>query len=227
MSPLRRITCPEDLFHPTADHPVETIANLDAVAVHDNGEPLVDLRFACPTLLFAEKRLFARQSVAERLNIAQMWLTHHHAPCRLWIREAYRDTVRQQRYHLLARRIARLMHPFWSREMIRELANKYVAAHDAFSPPPHATGGAIDVNLYLTPILVAPMGTRSFPAAHRDYPLVTPEERGHRMVLRNAMEYAGFSNYEEEWWHWSYGDSGWALRTHQPTAFYDRVPPPR
>ena len=42
------------------------------------------------------------------------------------------------------------------------------------------------------------------------------------------MTEAGFSNCYDEWWHWSYGDAGWARRLCLPHAIYGLVanPPP-
>jgi D-alanyl-D-alanine dipeptidase len=49
------------------------------------------------------------------------------------------------------------------------------------------------------------------------------ECRTNRLILIRAMEAAGFTNYLGEWWHWSYGDQGWALRVGSPNAFYGPV----
>jgi hypothetical protein len=37
------------------------------------------------------------------------------------------------------------------------------------------------------------------------------------------MESTGLTNYVGEWWHWSYGDQGWALRVGSPVAYYGAV----
>jgi len=42
--------------------------------------------------------------------------------------------------------------------------------------------------------------------AHPDYAGGTVEERAHRNLLRAAMEAAGFTVYENEWWHFDYRD---------------------
>jgi len=38
------------------------------------------------------------------------------------------------------------------------------------------------------------------------------------------LDLTGLTNYLGEWWHWSYGASGWALRVGAKTALYDRLP---
>ena len=49
---------------------------------------------------------------------------------------------------------------------------------------------------------------------------ISAEAAAHRAVLGAAMTAAGFINYPTEWWHWSYGDRYWALRTGAPAALY-------
>jgi D-alanyl-D-alanine dipeptidase len=38
---------------------------------------------------------------------------------------------------------------------------------------------------------------------------------------------AGFSNCHEEYWHYSFGDAAWALRTGSPYCFYGLIEAPR
>jgi D-alanyl-D-alanine dipeptidase len=229
----RRIVAPEDLFAPIAGHPVETIANLDAIPITDNGEPLVDLRAACPGIRVEPRvdvwgwrnlTLWARQGVAERLNAAQRYLDAHHPGQTLIIVDAHRSAGQQARMHRICRLLFRLTHPTWPSALVREAANRLVATPDAVHPPPHTTGGAVDVYLRGPdgrPVFVGGAGFRPSTALTA-YPHLDDETRQYRAVLCEAMNAAGFSNYEEEWWHWSWGDSGWALRTNQPAAFYGR-----
>ncbi len=53
---------------------------------------------------------------------------------------------------------------------------------------------------------------------------LSPEARANRKLLIDALSAAGLTNYTGEWWHWSYGDSGWALRIGAKSALYDRLP---
>jgi D-alanyl-D-alanine dipeptidase len=36
---------------------------------------------------------------------------------------------------------------------------------------------------------------------------------------------AGITNYPSEYWHWSYGDQGWAYRGGEPNALYGAITP--
>lgn len=53
-----------------------------------------------------------------------------------------------------------------------------------------------------------------------------PEDLFHSLETINNLNAIPFLEcdealvYEEEWWHWSFGDSGWALRTGAAHAVY-------
>ena len=53
---------------------------------------------------------------------------------------------------------------------------------------------------------------------------LSPDAQANRKLLIHTLEKTGLTNYTGEWWHWSYGDSGWALRVKAPRALYDRLP---
>jgi D-alanyl-D-alanine dipeptidase len=220
----------EDLYALTPTHPVETITNLDKIAIQENGEPFVDLRVACPCLVIqplasGKRSLFARAAVARRLNEAQSFLKESAPGYQIVVVDAWRPMSQQRFWHNLFKLLFRVRHPFWPRFLVREAANKYVAAPDSLAPPPHSTGGAVDVRLQGPDGKLVSMGPRTPDACRTAYSNLSPVQKQNRDRLYAALEAAGFSNYEEEWWHWSYGDSGWALRTNQPCAFYGQQNP--
>ena len=51
--------------------------------------------------------------------------------------------------------------------------------------------------------------------SHHWTPLITQEQTDNRMILRNAMERAGFVAYEGEWWHYTLGNEPY------PDTFFD------
>ncbi len=75
----------------------------------------------------------------------------------------------------------------------------------------HSRGATIDLTLLRCDAQggeCAPldMGTRfDFfdPLAHTDAPGATPQQRGNRHLLREAMTQEGFRNYPQEWWHYT------------------------
>ncbi len=206
---------------------------LDAVVIIDNGEPLVDfLKDAPPQLVFAPTHPvfeiarvhLARQSMARMLHEAARALP---AGLRLQIVEAYRpiETQRLMFAHALQR--ARERFPNSDEETIVREAGRYSAPPDAITPPPHITGGAVDLGIidengerldFISPFEM--MDQKQ--AAMHARGLSEIAERN-RALLRSVLEPTGLTNYADEWWHWSYGDNGWALRVGAPHAIYDKI----
>jgi zinc D-Ala-D-Ala dipeptidase len=207
---------------------------LGRVRIVDNGEPLVDFLAACPGLRFAAQHpLFdyprvhlARRRVAEMLCRAQSLLP---AGIELEIVEGWRSPAAQRLMYEHTYNEYRRRHPEWPESMVRRQTNRYSAPPDAPTPPPHVTGGAVDLHL------VGPDGARldmTSPfdpldrrAAAMDARGLSDSARRNRAILSEALTGVGLTSYPAEWWHWSYGDSGWALRTGRDTAIYDRIAP--
>src|SRR5207302_5257516 len=117
----------------------------------------------------------------------------------------------------------RRRHPDWSEVSLKRLVNRFSAPPDLPRiPPPHTTGGALDLNL----VNAAGEGLDfSSPFELTDRSAVAMAVRGlseaaraNRRVLAEALNNAGLTDYAPERWHWSYGDQGWALRTWQRCA---------
>lgn len=94
---------------------------------------------------------------------------------------------------------------------------QFVAAPvaDPLRPPPHRTGGAVDVYLVDEAGVELPMGTAPDAAQTKSvtrYFEDVPQEpfTTNRRLLWHAMTSAGFANYPGEWWHFEYGNQRWA-----------------
>jgi len=127
----------------------------------------------------------------------------------------------------------------WSRaleEVQREVGRFWAPPSDNLcTPPPHSTGGAID--LTLADALGAPLamggeidaiGPESLPDHHASSAKSNPQSsealwHRRRCTLRAAMNHAGFVRHPNEWWHFSYGDQLWAWKTAASMAIYGRV----
>jgi D-alanyl-D-alanine dipeptidase len=211
----------------------EPLIKLRAVPIHENGEPLVDPRTLSPRIHFALKHpKFAemprtpkvRKHVAEMLARAAQSLPDN---VDLTIIEGFRPLAQQRfMYEQLKAEIA-ARHPEWGRATLHRITNQMSAPPDDKCPPPHSTGGAVDLNLcdartgeFLD--LCAPLtwDETSAPTKTRG---LSPAAQAGRDLLVRVLEAAGLTNYAGEWWHWSYGDSGWALRTGAPAAVYNRL----
>jgi acetyl esterase/lipase len=85
----------------------------------------------------------------------------------------------------------------------------------------HNRGCAVDLSIYeLATGREVPMTGGYDEMSERSYPTYTggtTEQRGHRDLLRAAMEKQGFTVYETEWWHFDYKD--WPHYAIQNVAF--------
>jgi D-alanyl-D-alanine dipeptidase len=199
------------------------IGRLCRVPTVDNGEPLVDLRQECPGLVVIACPTFARASIARLLNDAQALLPAGH---RLRVSTALRTFEQQADGYWRHFQKLQEQHPEWPLSILRRQANKFWHPPDTRAVPGHCTGGAVDVTL-LGPdgepldMTSARREGRSTDATYSAD--LTETARAHRALLIRVMTLAGFSNCYDEWWHWSYGDAGWASRLNRPHALYGKV----
>lgn len=214
--------------------PAEPVSVLKSIPIIECGEPLVDYLKAIPELLNDEpvfayhRETLLRQSVVERLAKAVQATPPEF---KLIILEGWRGLHIQQRMYLTALEHWRKRHPDWSDVALRRAANRFTAPPDyPRVPPPHTTGGALDIGLRRAD------GSRcdfhspyersdplSFPT---DAKSLSEKARFHRDLLRSILHEAGITNYPSEYWHFSYGDQGWAYRGGHPNAIYGPVEPP-
>ncbi len=114
--------------------------------------------------------------------------------------------------------------PNLSEEALKEKANIFIA-NPYKQGSGHQTGAALDVTLCDKKGNELDMGTkwREFNEKTTTFsqsPLLTETQRKNRKILYDAMIIAGFVNYFEEWWHYSYGDIEWAVITHIGKTLY-------
>lgn len=205
---------------------------LDAVAIEECGEPLVDFLALAPTLVFAPQHPvfefprvhLLRESVAQMLAVAAQNVP---AGLRLQIVEGYRPIAVQRAHFAHALEEAKKRFPDADEATIAREAGRYSAPPDAKTPPPHLTGGAVDLELigengerldFTSPFDI--LDQKSAAMAARGLSEVAEKNRA---LLRRVLEPTGLTNYADEWWHWSYGDNGWALRVGAKSALYDKI----
>jgi D-alanyl-D-alanine dipeptidase len=217
---------------PQINHYGEPVEELVKIPTEDNGEPLVDIFAVCPQLAWMEKSIrfdfprsgLAREGVARMLAHAQSLLPTGY---RLQIVGAFRPfEIQKLMYETVSQEI-REKHPDWSEELVVEYVNVFSAPPIWDTPPPHTTA-APSIWAFSTPKaivldMVSPyeMGWDSAPTYIEG---LTDEARRNRDLLIRVLTEAGLTNFPGEWWHWSWGEPGWALRTGYPVALYGAVP---
>lgn len=211
----------------------EPVSALKSIPIVECGESLVNYLEACPLLLHDEpvfdyhRETLLRESVVTRLCRAAEALPKEY---RLVVLEGWRGRHIQHRMYLRSLDYWRERHPEWSEAAVRRVANRFTAPiNHPKVPPPHSTGGALDIGLryadgsrcdFHTPFERA--DPRSFPT---DAKGLSREARQHRDLLRSVLREVDITNYPSEYWHFSYGDQGWAYRGGHDHAVYASIEP--
>lgn len=211
-----------------------------ACAVQECGEELVDIpeaefpRFSPHAYLSQDapygkvSPFFIRCGVLERLRGAQRSLRQRKPDWNLKIFDGFRP-MRVQRYlvdlEFEKRKKARKIEGDeisveLREEIFREIYQIFAKPDDdPRAITPHSTGGAVDVTLVDASGEEVAMGSEidAYP------PLCLPSHfqssssreemlfHEHRRLLEEIMTQNGFRRLPQEWWHFSYGDPGWAV----------------
>lgn len=209
----------------------EPVSDLRRVPIRDCGEPLVDFT-QIPHVLLGVPRFdyrretLVREGLATRLAQAAAALP---AGYNLAVIEGWRAPHIQKRLYRMVWNRFREANPDWSDVRLRRFVNRFTAPMNDRVPPPHTTGGAIDVELVDddgAPIdLVSPYERRDIKCFAFAAPGLSDQARQNRQILHDVLANAGVTNYPSEFWHYSYGDQGWAYRGELPHAVYGPITP--
>jgi D-alanyl-D-alanine dipeptidase len=230
-----------------------------AIPIHDDGEPLEELP---PELLRLEPHPYAslgapygegaspfrlRSGVIRRLQAAQEALLQEEEGWRLAIFDAWRP-VAVQRFMVAhsieaecrARGFDRAGASASALQEVEEAVARFWAppSTDPATPPPHSTGGAVDLTLADAsgrPLgmggEIDAIGPVSEPDHFAEAATADPGSeaalwQGRRDRLAAVMAGAGFARHPNEWWHFSHGDQLWAWGSGEPAARYGRTGEP-
>ncbi|MGQ9871234.1 M15 family metallopeptidase [Leptodesmis sp.] len=183
---------------------------------------------------------YVRQGVLERLLNAQSQLQKSHPGWKIQIFDAYRPLAVQQFMvdHTFAevlqqKRLTESELTELERAAILELVYEFWALPDPdpAKPPPHSTGGAVDITLVDATAQVVDMGSPIDELSPRSYPnhfatsKNAPEQtyHAHRELLNWVMTQAGFQRHPGEWWHFCYGDQMWAWLMNQADSTFAAI----
>lgn len=210
-----------------------------AVPIEECFEHLIDIRSKpglqygpppeCPETAYDYTLM--RTGVYRRLCRAQKCL-----PDGVFIRlyEAYRSLDVQQMLFAQEQARVRQRAPHLYDDDVFEEATRLVSAvrfpDGSYSIPPHNTGAAVDVELvdWAGQALDFGMDIHRWNEADPDLCLTDAKglsEQAHenRQLLLRVMTEAGFVNYPQEWWHFSYGDRYWAYICGRSHAIYGGI----
>jgi D-alanyl-D-alanine dipeptidase len=212
--------------------PTEPVSEVCRVPIREVGEPMVDV-LTLSNRIFLDRPRFdykreslLRLGVAERLALAAERLP---AGFSFGLIEGWRPPFIQERMFRATWQHMAERYPHLSDAELRPIAETYTAPMDETVPPPHTTGGAFDIALYRDEEpcdMSSPFEWRDPDCFAYDAEGLSDLARFNRSVLAGAFEGTGITNYPSEFWHWSYGDQGWAYRGGHPAALYAAIEPP-
>ena len=117
--------------------------------------------------------------------------------------------------------------------LVKKKVEKFWAypSFDERCPPPHSTGGALDITLADKYGNIIDMGSdidqmddKSKPDFYKniksDEAIIWNDRRN---LLKEIMVKYEFVQHPNEWWHFSYGDQLWAWKNKKPNAFYGKI----
>ena len=225
------------IHHPYMDIPIPDLSSLRARKAEYKSMPIrpvaegcvvVNDRFLCRSYYWhydprppgAMEEILLRTSVVEKLLRIEWQLLP--LGLRLIIQEGYRPISVQdfvQGYSVTKQ--LRKENPNLSDGQIVELAKQFAASANGnvqTSPPPHLTGGAVDLNLvYIDSYEQVDMAKKlglfstAYPDSLESVDIEGIEEaRRFRRLLYWMLFYENMVTNPTEWWHASYGDQLWA-----------------
>lgn len=202
----------------------EPIAALNRIPEVESDEPLVDLAEFAPSVVIMRPSVlpWLRKTVALMLEQAAQNMPEG---MKIGVVDAWRPFERQQKIYDSLCRFLLEVKPDISHTQMRRTVCRWVAPTDQKAPPGHTTGAAVDINLIDSngEVIDVTSPYERLESAPTYVFGLTPEAHSNRMLLVNTMLDVGFSNCRDEWWHYSYGDAGWAVRLDQAECFYGRI----
>lgn len=197
------------------------------VRIEECGEPIVALPKKDFIVLGDDAFAFGRKGVVGRLyQVDKSLRTEGY---RLGIYEVLRDQATQ-----LSRReneycVIKSEHPEYDETRVKAVLDSRVSNITSSDTGGHQTGGAVDCTLCSADGTPLDMGTEYLgfnDKTRTAYRHLTDAQRRNRQILCRAMQSAGFVNFPNEWWHFSYGDKMWAAYSHNSVAIYGSVTMP-
>ncbi len=189
---------------------------------------------------------YIRQGVLDKLIRAQEYLQELYPGWQIQIFDAYRPVEVQQYmvdYTFGETVISRgldiaTLSSVQKDEILQAVYQIWaIPSFDLKTPPPHSTGGAIDITLVDARGNLVDMGSPIDEMSDQSLPeyfvgSTEPEFRQyqhHRQILHQIMTHVGFYRHPAEWWHFSIGDQLWAWLNNQADplhpipAYYGRA----
>ncbi len=197
------------------------------VTVKEDHSPLISLQDSDFNLIFEKSiqknyRYLVRKGVFEKIGRISKLLDNQGK--KLIIRSAWRSFEHQQKLWDQKASYMKEKHPEKTIEEINEIVSKFIAPKKQST---HSTGGAVDALIYdLQTKRVLDFGTND--GLHIDlnekcypkHPDISEEAKKNRKLLMKLFEDEDFVCDHKEYWHFDYGNIGWAVEKNKEYACY-------
>lgn len=224
----------------TQSRPIPPYEAMRVMPIVENKETLVPILDVSPRIVglmsrqrmvyegIDQPKLLLRQTIADKLLRVLDQIENNYG---LGIFDAYRPNTVQQLWFEAELKKIQTSHQSWSMERCVDEVKRWLspAQSDSTLPPsPHSTGGAIDLTIVRLEDAVIPIDMGSDygkwnSRSWTDSQEISRSARDNRIQLRKLMASVGMANYPGEWWHYSWGDSFWAVTTGSEQAVYGRI----
>ena len=171
-------------------------------------------------------RILVRESVYEKLKLAQKKLQAKNPNFTLYVTYGYRSLkIQTERFLKILANVNSSFFP--NPSDLYEEAHRFVAVPTVAG---HPTGGAIDITIKNSQTdKFLDFGSKQYDYSTKDCYVFTPNitkvQKGNRTLLRNMLIDVGFAPFDGEWWHFSYGDREWAFYNDESQAIYSQLDP--
>lgn len=198
--------------------------------IKENGERLVSLLDTGFKLIFEPSimegyKYLVRQAIVEKIGRISEALDKQNKT--LIIRSAWRSFEHQRKLWNNKLMFLQKEHPEESLEQLRELVAHFIAPEHLST---HATGGAVDALIYdRNTESVLDFGTNKghnidlTELCYPHHPDISDQARENRRLLMRLFEKEEFICDLKEYWHFDYGNIGWAIERGRLHAIYGVV----
>ncbi len=201
--------------------------NTATMPINEDHTPLISLQDSDFNLIFEKSiqknyRYLVRKEIYEKIGRISKLLDNQGK--KLIIRSAWRSFEHQQKLWDQKASFMKKKYPNKTAEEINEIVSMFIAPKRQST---HATGGAVDALIYdLRKKCVLDFGTNE--GLHIDlnkkcypkHPDISEEAKKNRKLLMKLFEDEDFVCDHKEYWHFDYGNIGWAVEKNEEYANY-------
>lgn len=208
--------------------------NLISIPVKDSREVLVPLdgalvpfQYRSPLTDMQEilgNTVMVRTTVKAMLEAVQRDIQTSNPQVSLLVTYGYRSIEIQTKYFI--KELAAIA----KEEFFSDPLALYEKVHTRIAVPTvagHPTGGAVDVILVDASLRDIDFGSDLYdlsdPRISFFADQISSSAKANRHLLRKSMMKIGFAPFDEEWWHFSYGDREWSYYYTKPFALYNQI----